>query len=203
MTGSRASLLAAAAEEFAQYGLRGTRIQAIVDRAGVNERMIYHHFGGKEGLYKATLQDQMTGLHDAWHPKLQEAVALAPYEGMAMALTALADALASRPALVGLWLHESLNNWKTLPLPSSDALPIELQKLYERGQHEGVFRKDCPFEIAHGIAMSALIGSAILARRGDAQAPGPNFDFSLAKTREMTLGQLLDGMTGPAPISRP
>ncbi|MGW8701879.1 TetR/AcrR family transcriptional regulator [Streptomyces eurythermus] len=201
MTGSRARLLAAAAEEFAQYGLRGTRIQAIVDRAGVNERMIYHHFGSKEGLYKAALEDQMKALHDAWHPALQRAVTLPPYEGMAMALTALGDALASLPSLVGLWLHESLNDWQTLPLPSTDALPTELQKLYERGQEEGVFRQDCPFEIAHGVAMSALIGSAILGPRGDALISRQTAGLGVEKIRELTLGQLLDGMTGPSAAS--
>ncbi|GGW82158.1 hypothetical protein GCM10010503_69310 [Streptomyces lucensis JCM 4490] len=197
MTGSRARLLTAAAEEFAQYGLRGTRVQAIVDRAGVNERMIYHHFGSKEGLYKAALEDQMAALHDAWHPALQRAAALPPYEGMAMALTALAEALNRQPALVGLWLHESLNDWRTLPQPSADALPSELQELYERGQEEGVFRKDCPFEIAHGVAMSALIGGAILGPRGDAVMSRQTAGIGVEKTRELTLGQLLDGMTGP------
>ncbi|WP_331766865.1 helix-turn-helix domain-containing protein [Embleya sp. NBC_00896] len=71
MTESRAHLLTAAAEEFARHGLKGTRIQAIVKRAGVNERMIYHHFGNKDGLYKAVLEDQMAALHDAWHPTLE------------------------------------------------------------------------------------------------------------------------------------
>ena len=38
--------------------------------------------------------------------------------------------------------------------------------VYQRGQRQGVFRADCPFEIAHGVAMSALVGSAVLAPRG-------------------------------------
>ncbi len=56
MPDSRSALLVAAAEEFARRGLQGTRVQAIVKRAGVNERMIYHHFGNKEGLYRAVLE---------------------------------------------------------------------------------------------------------------------------------------------------
>ncbi|WP_200842371.1 TetR/AcrR family transcriptional regulator [Actinomadura sp. K4S16] len=193
---SKASLLAAAAEEFAQYGLRGARVQAIVKRAGVNERMIYHHFGSKEGLYRAVLEDQMAALHDAWHPALEKARALAPYEGVTAALGALAEALSGRPVLIGLWLHESLGGWKTLPLPSADTLPAELRELYERGQHEGVFRGDRPFEIAWGIAMSALIGGVVLARRGDALAAERGIDFTAAETRRLVLEQLLDGMTG-------
>lgn len=197
MAESKASLLTAAAEEFAQYGLRGARIQAIVKRAGVNERMIYHHFGSKEGLYRAVLTDQMAALHDAWSPALQKARDLTPYEGVAAALDAFAAGLASRPVLIGLWLHESLGGWQTLPLPSADTLPAELRELYERGQREGVFRGDCPFEIAYGIAMSALIGGAVLARRGDALAEDKGIDFSAPETRRLVLEQLLDGMTGP------
>lgn len=47
---SRPILLAAAAEQFAKYGSRGTRVQDIVNAAGINQRMIYHHFGSKEGF---------------------------------------------------------------------------------------------------------------------------------------------------------
>ncbi|MEV4006544.1 TetR/AcrR family transcriptional regulator [Actinomadura sp. NPDC049753] len=202
MSESKASLLAAAAEEFAQYGLRGARVQAIVKRAGVNERMIYHHFGSKDGLYRAVLEDQMAALHDAWHPALERARTLAPYEGVAEALGAFADALSGRPVLIGLWLHESLGGWQTLPLPSADSLPAELRELYERGQAEGVFRGDRPFEIAYGIAMSALIGGVVLGRRGDALARDRGIDFTAPETRRLVLEQLLDGMTGSARPAR-
>src|SRR6266498_4700941 len=66
MTDSRSALLAAAAEEFARHGPKGARVQAIVERAGVNERMIYHHFGSKDGLYAAALEAQASGLVGAW-----------------------------------------------------------------------------------------------------------------------------------------
>jgi AcrR family transcriptional regulator len=198
MSDSRSALLAAAAEEFARHGPKGARIQAIVQRAGVNERMIYHHFGSKDGLYTAVLEAQAHGLVDAWRQIIDTATAMEPYEGMRTILAGFADAFAARPLLVALTLHEALGGWRTLPPPTADTAPFpKLRELYERGQREGVFRADCPFEIAHGVAMSALVGSVVLAPRGAEVLAAAGLAADLGKLRDQIVGQLLDGMTGP------
>jgi TetR/AcrR family transcriptional regulator len=51
----RTALLDAALVEFARHGLAGARTGAIAARAGVNKQLISHHFGGKEGLYRALI----------------------------------------------------------------------------------------------------------------------------------------------------
>jgi AcrR family transcriptional regulator len=198
---TRSALLDAAAEEFARHGPKGARIQAIVARAGVNERMIYHHFGSKDGLYAAALEAQAHGLVEAWRRIIDRAVEMEPYEGMRTALAGFADVFADRPLLVALTLHEALGGWRTLPLPTATMAPFpELRQLYERGQCAGVFRADCPFEIAHGVAMSALVGSAVLAPRGAEVLREAGLALDPAKLRDQVVGQLLDGMTGrPAP----
>lgn len=48
-------LVAAASAEFAQHGYAGARIRNIVEAAGVNLAAVNYYFGGKEGLYRATL----------------------------------------------------------------------------------------------------------------------------------------------------
>src|SRR5947209_12275551 len=53
---TRAAILAAATQEFTANGLTGGRVDAIAQRARVNKRMIYHYFGGKDGLYLAVLE---------------------------------------------------------------------------------------------------------------------------------------------------
>jgi AcrR family transcriptional regulator len=53
---TRAVILSAATQEFAARGLTGARVDAIAKRARVNKRMIYHYFGGKDGLYLAVLE---------------------------------------------------------------------------------------------------------------------------------------------------
>ena len=198
MRDSRAALLGAAAEEFARHGLRGARVQAIVQRAGVNERMIYHHFGSKDGLYTAVLEAQAHGLVEAWRRVIDQAAAMAPYEGMRAVLTGFAGTFATRRLLVALTLHEALGGWRTLPLPTAQEPPFpQLRATYERGQREGVFRADCPFEIAHGVAMSALVGSTVLGPRGAEILKAAGLDADLAELRDQVVGQILDGMTGP------
>lgn len=53
---SREAILHSAFEVFASKGVAGARVDEIVDKAGLNVRMIYHHFGSKEGLYDEVLR---------------------------------------------------------------------------------------------------------------------------------------------------
>ena len=52
---TRLRLLAAASEEFAPRGFANARVRHIVDQAKANLAAVNYHFGGKEGLYRATL----------------------------------------------------------------------------------------------------------------------------------------------------
>jgi TetR/AcrR family transcriptional regulator len=56
---TRARILAAALREFSGKGLAGGRVDAIARRAGVNKRMLYHYFGGKEALFHAILRRKL------------------------------------------------------------------------------------------------------------------------------------------------
>jgi len=62
---TQASILAAATAEFTAKGLNGARVDEIARRAGVNKRMIYHYFGGKEGLYLAALEATYAAIRTA------------------------------------------------------------------------------------------------------------------------------------------
>ena len=55
---TRAAILAAAEEVFAQAGLDGARIDAIAAAAGVNKALLYYYFKSKDGLYAAVIDDQ-------------------------------------------------------------------------------------------------------------------------------------------------
>jgi AcrR family transcriptional regulator len=155
-TATRRILLDAAAEEFARHGLRGTRVHAIVRRAGVNERMIYHYFGSKDGLYRAVLADQWSGLATAWQHALQRASRLEPREGLKLAFSALFTHFAERHLVIPLAMHESMGGWKNLPHASLTDVPGEVRALYARGQREGVFRRDCSFDALYLTLMGAL-----------------------------------------------
>jgi hypothetical protein len=104
-------------------------------------------------------------------------------------LAGFADSLAARPLLVALWLHEALDGWPTLPAPTRAAEPFpKLRELYEHGQRQGVFRADCPFEVACGVAMNALVGSAVLAPRGAKVLKRAGLDADPARLRDQVVG---------------
>jgi AcrR family transcriptional regulator len=54
---TRASLLAAAREVFAEAGFAEANIADVVSRAGASVGSLYHHFGGKADLYLALFED--------------------------------------------------------------------------------------------------------------------------------------------------
>jgi len=54
---TRERILRAARREFVAKGFAGARVDAIARAAGVNKRMLYHYYGDKEGLYRATLHE--------------------------------------------------------------------------------------------------------------------------------------------------
>jgi AcrR family transcriptional regulator len=53
---TRAALVASARELFGQRGYVETSIDEVVARAGVTKGAVYHHFEGKEGLFKAVFE---------------------------------------------------------------------------------------------------------------------------------------------------
>jgi AcrR family transcriptional regulator len=192
---SRPILLAAAAEQFAKYGPRGTRVQDIVNAAGINERMIYHHFGSKDALYAEVMREQRTRLGEAWRSALQRAVTMDPYPGMRLALGGFFDALLAWPQAAALFAHEGLGDAPLAMPDGASGLPAPVQSLYERGQAAGVFPADVPFGIAYATAVSCLVAIAIFAPRF-AELAETGLATDPARFRDQIVGQLMNGMTG-------
>lgn len=59
---TRAELLRAGREEFAEHGLAGARTDRIATLAGINKQRIYAYFGNKEGLFSAVIADALDEL---------------------------------------------------------------------------------------------------------------------------------------------
>jgi len=59
---SRAAILRAAANEFAEYGIAGARTDAIAREARVNKALLYYYFKDKETLYREVLDEAFSGL---------------------------------------------------------------------------------------------------------------------------------------------
>src|ERR1700733_10074274 len=141
--GTKDRILRAAVNEFAAKGFSGGRIDTICASARVNIRMIYHHFGGKEGLYIAALEETLSGLR---HEELKlDFDAAPPMEAMLQLFEFTYEHFAAHPRLISLLSGENLLKAKFLkrskrtPVISSPVL-TQLKKIIERGEAKGQFR---------------------------------------------------------------
>ncbi|WP_084484140.1 TetR/AcrR family transcriptional regulator [Nocardia anaemiae] len=57
---TRARILAAAAAEFAEYGIAGARVDRIAENAKSNKQLIYRYFGTKQDLYESVMDRLVT-----------------------------------------------------------------------------------------------------------------------------------------------
>lgn len=67
---TRAEILKAARQVFAQHGYDGTSIREIAGTAGVNTAMIYYHFSDKADLYRSVLAAAFTKLQKVWDDEI-------------------------------------------------------------------------------------------------------------------------------------
>lgn len=181
------ALLAAAVAEFAEKGLAGARIDEIARRSGVNKQLVYHHFGNKDDLYQAALEQVYAEIR-ARERELKLAD-LAPLAAMEKLVGFSFDYLNEHPEFVALLNDE--NRQSARHVERSEGLQdmhsplIELlQETLDRGAREGVFRTDLDplniyisvaalsyFYFSNGRTLSAIFGSdlsttkAVAARR--------------------------------------
>jgi AcrR family transcriptional regulator len=201
---TRQALLDAAAEEFARHGVDGARVQAVVRRSGVNERMIYHHFGSKEGLYRAVLADHWSDPDGGRQRALAAAGRLDPYPGLKAAFVALFEGFLARPLMLPLAMHESMSGWRALPPATLAQVPAEIRALYARGQREGLFRADCDFETLYLTVLGALTSLLVVAPRfADLRARSRERPGYLTQTAEKVIELVLAGASRPAERKRP
>jgi TetR/AcrR family transcriptional regulator len=142
---NRAVLLAAAAMEFASHGFKGARMEHIAGNAGITRAMIYYYFGGREALYLATLEEVYR-----WIRECEMAVqvdSLDATEAMRRLVEFRIDFYARNPTFVALVSIE--NQHEGAFLRDSEVVRgrgtanlARTRAVLERGQREGVFRRD-------------------------------------------------------------
>lgn len=139
----RQRILAAATEEFANHGFGGGRVERISKRAATVDRMLYYHFGSKEELFRAVLEDTYARLGAA-----EQALDLGradPVEGMRELIRFTWRYYSEHPEFIRLLNTENLHRGEHLKQArkvtrlSSPLLQI-LADLLERGAKAGQFR---------------------------------------------------------------
>lgn len=141
---TRQRILEAAELEFSEKGIFGARIDSIALSAGVNKRMIYEYFGGKEGLYRTVLINVYKRV------SLWEAGFVSSSGEPCCIIRSLVhsyfDFLTQNPSFVRILLWENLNGATVLKQSGESnlkAVAIDLiTGIIARGKEQGVFRKD-------------------------------------------------------------
>ncbi|MGZ9810880.1 TetR/AcrR family transcriptional regulator [Pseudoroseicyclus sp. H15] len=133
-------ILAAAHHEFVSHGFAGARIERIVKQARVNPRMIYHHFGGKSGLYLAVLEGSLAGLRE--REMMVDFAHEPPIEGLLKLSDFLNDYFRETPDLVRLLTNENIEGARHMKASKaigemSSPVLDQIGGLLERGEKEG------------------------------------------------------------------
>jgi AcrR family transcriptional regulator len=140
---TKREILIAAMTEFAEKGLKGARVDDIAAKTRTTKPMIYYHFGSKEKLYAAVMEEAYVrgrekeqGLH------LDD---LPVQQAMQRLVEVTFDHHAANPDYVRLVCVENMERARHIgkrpTLVQRNAIAIEtVRTLLERGEREGIFR---------------------------------------------------------------
>lgn len=139
------NILEVALVEFANFGLEGTRIEAIAAGTHTSKRMIYYHFGSKEGLYAAVLEYAYWSVREG--EDLAPLKTLPPMEALARYISYAFSSFSRHPDFIRLSQQETLQGARYLKdLPAiqemNRASLTVLQEIVQRGQADGSMRMD-------------------------------------------------------------
>jgi len=157
---SRAAILQAAQQEFAEFGIEGARTDAIAREARVNKALLYYYFKDKETLYGAVLDSAFSGMKANVLEVLDSD--LAPREKILAYIGAYFDFIASNQIYPKLMQREMMRAREGNSLHIDRLVKTYFQPIYKRvgellhkGIAEGEFRQVDP---AHFVSsMVAMI----------------------------------------------
>lgn len=141
----RLNILEVAIGEFAEHGLAGARVDAIAARTSTSKRMLYYHFGSKEGLYAAALEHAYTSIRGG--PPPPDLEAMPPLEALRAYAGHVFDLHVTHPDFVRIVMGENLLGGRfvrDIPgIRERNLLGVnEVQRVLARGQREGTLRRD-------------------------------------------------------------
>ena len=123
---SQARILEAARGEFAHHGFSAARLQDIAERAGIKHPTLLYHFGTKERLYAAVIEQAMLD----WAAMTSLAVSAAPvgFERVAALVNAGMEFFATHHDFVVIWRREAIEGGGRL----EDAMASHMRPFLDR-----------------------------------------------------------------------
>jgi AcrR family transcriptional regulator len=188
---TRAAIAAAAAELFAHQGFAKTGVRDIADQAGVNQALVFYHFGNKGALYDEILAE---GVAHAGALAAAANIESAPFPEREL-VRVFARALSSRPYLAPMILREQLDLDHLLD-PASASKLRGMMALTERVLNAIPLREQASRydpQIVHLICVGPLLHFLIATPFREATAAKLDSPVSTPKLEEFveTLGEFL------------
>jgi AcrR family transcriptional regulator len=171
---TRAEILEVAAQEFAEVGYAGARVDRIAAHTRTTKRMIYYYFGGKEQLFIAVLERAYAGIRRA--EQSIDVEHLDPVSAIRRLAELTFDHHQANPEFVRLVSIENIHRAEHLKRSGSlvrlNSPAIDLiGDILQRGRASGVFARDtdaidlhmmisafCVFRIANQYTFGELFG---------------------------------------------
>lgn len=186
---TRAALIDAGTRLFAQHGYAAVPAEQIAIEAGVTRGALYHHFGGKLGLFRAVFEELETtittevsgvidNIPDQWTATM---VGLGHFLDICGRPDVIRIALTDAPAVLG-W-----QTWREIEATHGLGLITgNMQRLADAG-----LLREGPIDVTAQLMLSAIIEAALLI------AHSPNPAVTRAQAQEGLL-LLVSGMVVPA-----
>ena len=190
---TRENVLTAALEVFSQYGYSAARLEEIAQVAEVTRGAIYHHFGNKEGLYKALVTERSAGVNQLAEEIFSQGgtsaeiirrllIGLMEYLEENKEYRALLELATSKVELT-----EGLESIREDTVRGRRQLASFFQDLLSQGIQAGTIRSDLPVEPAAWGLVSFMNGIGLIWIQ-DPQA------FSLREDKEALVDTFMKGI---------
>jgi AcrR family transcriptional regulator len=142
---TKLEILAVATQEFADRGFAGARVDEIADLTRTTKRMIYYYFGSKERLYIACLEKSYEAIRIT--EQSVDVDNLDPVAAVRKLAELTFDRHEANPTFSRLVSLENMHRAQYIKaasgFPGLDRPVIKmLQQALERGEAEGVFRRE-------------------------------------------------------------
>jgi len=196
---SQQTILLAARDEFALYGLAGARVDRIAERADINKRLIYYYFKSKDDLFLAVLENTYADIRAAEQKlHLDE---MDPVEAIRELVSFTWHYYLEHPEFISLLNSENQHNAAHLKKSAriqemNSPLVQMLDTVLERGRRQDLFRAGidpvqlyisiasiCYFYLSNNQTLSAIFGRDLRAPKAMAQR--------LSHMTDMVLGYVM------------
>lgn len=172
-------ILEAATREFAEHSFAGARIERIAGNAGVNKQALYYHFGTKDALFEAALENVYQRFYEGY-ADLRD-VTLPPAEHFRALLGNLFDVIVANPDIFAILLDENRMKGRHLPnimvRKTARKLIRTIDEVYSAGKKQGIFRAEIDtaqlwmsvlalsiFNFSHSYTVSNILNKNIATR---------------------------------------